>query len=127
MTATEVGTGLAEVIVHPSALRLLDEQFEAIAAWERPGCDIPPLVEAAVLATAGDMLRTPEQRQDAWERFQAAVLKRDALGQPDDKPWFEVYDEVALPPAGTHQEAAIQLACQELDDARRWLLTGRAR
>lgn len=116
----------------PSVTDFSDDDLDAIAAWNTQGCDIPPEVEAFMTARGATgvapRLRkfTPEQRQLAWDDLQAAVLKRDALAA-GSRHWCEFYDEAALPPGLGLQDAAIQVACADVDAARWWLKTGTAR
>lgn len=100
---------------------LTDEDIEALdtmAMWEKPGSDVPFL--AGVLAYRGF---TPQQMQEAWGAFQDAVIWRQLLST-DQRPWFEFRGESALAPAGSLQEAAVQLACAEVDEARQHFVFG---
>ena len=110
----------AETVTRPRPLS--DEDIEALdtmAMWEKPGSDVPFL--AGVLACPRF---TPQELQAAWEAFQDAVMWRQSLST-DQRPWFEFRSESALPPASTLQEAAIQLACAEVDEARNHFVFGR--
>ena len=64
---------------------------------------------------------TAEQAQDAWDCLAEKLRKVSALGTGSAH-WSEYYAEADLPPAPSLQEAAIELAAGEADDARHALL-----
>jgi hypothetical protein len=97
-------TGVTEA---PGAL--LDEALVQ-AAREHGAADVPGIARL-LSPLAGEALAA------AWERLAHAVELADALdgGTLD---WSAAYDLADLPPAGTHQEAAAELAWRDLEDAR---------
>jgi hypothetical protein len=75
---------------------------------------------AAVLSWPGYSAQEMESR---WEEFAGALRKLHALATLT-APWHEYYNEEDLPHGLSHQEAAIQLAATEADDARQALRFG---
>jgi hypothetical protein len=98
--------------------RTADDELLDTLALEHGPSEIP--FAAAVLTCAG---LSAEEMQDYWERFAEALRKLSALATLTAL-WHEHYDEADLPAGMSHQEGAIQLACDEADQARRALVSG---
>lgn len=103
---------------HRPLTRDEEETLDTLAQWTPPADGIPFI--AAALACPAFTLR---ERDEAWGAFQEAVLIREGLGT-GERAWFERWDESALPPGPSLQEAAIQLACAVADEARAHLVIG---
>lgn len=87
--------------------------------WSPPefGCPLP----AAARAWRGF---TPEQLELAWENWQLALRLQEALGTGATH-WCAVYSETELRGYRLgNQDAAIEMARQEADDALAHFLTG---
>lgn len=103
-----------------SRLPVNDETREALDRYALADGSVDVPTQAAIWAC--DRF-TSQELQEAWEAFRRVVRKREALATGQAH-WSEFYDEEDLPP-GEHQQAAIELACAEADDARHWFLAGR--
>ncbi|HUZ54441.1 MAG TPA: hypothetical protein VMU94_18195 [Streptosporangiaceae bacterium] len=109
----------AKTVTRPRPLTDEDiETLDTLALRHKPGCDVPFI--AGVLACRRF---SPQELQAAWEAFQDAVIWRQMLST-DQRRWCEYRSESALPAAPTLQEAAIQLACAEADEARSHFVFG---
>lgn len=94
-----------------------DELLDTLALAHGPG-DVP--FGAGFLSWPG---HDAEALQACWETFAEALRKLHALDSRE-RHWCEFYDEAALPPGMDLQDAAVQLAAQEAEDARRVLVHG---
>ena len=103
------------------ALRAVPADDEALDAMAL-GCDAADAIPfgAAVLSWPGF---SAEEMEQAWQQFAEALRKVHALDSRE-VPWHEHYAEADLPPGMDLQDAAVQKACEEADDARRYLVAG---